>query len=485
MREPIGNPSIPNAEIAARGSGACGQDDTSARSATENGVADTTSSPTLPVKAIARRRIAGTILSLGILLTAPRCPAGETDTSTADFTVRVDLPTLRAYTQANNPEIQAMEQRWLAAQARPSQEGSLPDPMVNTAYHNEGDHFTQGTADFSFLRFGAEQEIPFPGKLALRTAVAAREADRQGVLYRATVLSVLTRLRLAYDDYYLATRSLEIVRTNTGLLEKMTKAAEAKYQVGEGLQQDVLRAQVELAILLGRLTSLDQMRQSSGAKVNALLNRSPLSALGMPAPIEKRPLTYTITELETLARKHSPDLEATELDVARAESNLNLAKRQYYPDFVLRADYFNKAGLQPEWEVGAGIRVPLYFWRKQAFGVREAAAGVGEARASRQNTSLDVLERIKDFYAQATSADRLVALYQTAVVPAADRSLESASAGYQVGKVDFLTLLNNFTVVNDYQLRYYEELANFDKALAQLEEAAGLLPESTSGGTTP
>jgi len=73
--------------------------------------------------------------------------------------------------------------------------------------------------------------------------------------------------------------------------------------------------------------------------------------------------------------------------VARAEANLDLAKRQYYPDFVLRADYFNKAALLPEWEVGAGIRVPLYFWRKQTFGVQEAAAAVSEARASRQGAS--------------------------------------------------------------------------------------------------
>jgi outer membrane protein TolC len=171
--------------------------------------------------------------------------------------------------------------------------------------------------------------------------------------------------------------------------------------------------------------------------------------------------------------------------VARAETNLNLARRQYYPDFVLRADYFNKSELVPEWEVGAGIRVPLYFWRKQAFGVQEAAAGVGEARASRQTANQDVLSRIKDFYAQAASADRLVDLYGTTVLRQAHLSLDSASAGYEVGQVDFLTLLNSFTVLNEYELRYNEELANFDKALAQLEEAAGLPPEATPGGRSP
>jgi outer membrane protein TolC len=413
-------------------------------------------------------------------LWAVSCPAADLSSSDFDFTGTVDLPRLRAYTLANNPEIQAMEQRWRGAQARPSQEGSLPDPMINMAYHNESfSRFTQGSGDFSFLRFGAEQEVPFPGKLALREARAVREAEREGALYRAALLNVLTRLRIAYNDYYLAHKSIEIVHNNKEILEKLTRAAKARYEVGEGLQQDVARAEVELSILVGRLTSLERVRQSAMATLNAALNRPPAAPLGVPAPLEKRPLTYSLDQLGSLAKEQSPNLQAAELGVARSETNLALAKRQYYPDFVLRADYFNKAALVPEWEVGVGVRVPLYFWRKQAYGVREAAAGVGEARASRQSTSQDILARLKDLYAQATSADRLVELYGEVVRPQAEIALASASAAYQVGKVDFLSVLNSFTVLNDYRLRYYEELANFDKAVAQLEEAAGLPPEES------
>lgn len=402
------------------------------------------------------------------------------------FDGMVNLSDLRSYTLENNPDIRSAEQRWRAAQARPSQEGSLPDPMVNAAYHNESfDRFTQGSSDFSWLRFGIEQEIPFPGKLSLKEEVATHVADREGAMYRATTLNVLTRLRVAYNDYFVAFKSLEIIGKNKELLEKLTHAAEARYRVGNGLQQDVLRAQVELSTLLGRLTSLEQARQARAAELNAVLNRPPFDALGSPAPIEKTSLTYSLDDLERLARERSPYLEAARYEVDRAESSLDLAERQYYPDFVVRADYYNKAALVPEWEIGAGIRVPLYFWRKQTFGVDEAAAGVGEARAGRQSAVQDVLAKIKEFHAQATSADRLVGLYGSAVVPQADRSLTSALAGYQVGDVDFLTVLNSFTVLNEYQLRYYEERANFEKALARLEEAAGILSEAAGGGRLP
>ena len=430
-------------------------------------------------------RITLLVLSFGLLMLGTPSTACA-QAADADLGGAIDLPRLRSYTLARNPEIQAMQERWRAARARPSQEGSLADPMVNTAYHNESfDRFEQGSSDFTYLRFGVEQEIPFPGKLGLKEEVATRGADREGALYRAAVLDVITRLRVAYDDYFLAHQSLEIVRKNRSLLEKLEQAAEARYRVGEGTQQDVLRAQVELSILLGRLTSLEQTRQSAAAKLNALLNRPPGATLGAPAPIQKEPLRNTLDELEALARDGSPNLKAADFDVARADSNLALAKRQYYPDFVLRADYFNKAALVPEWEVGAGIRIPLYFWRKQAFGVEEAAAGRSEAQAARQAVAQDVLSKLKDFHAQAEAADRLVGLYGTAVVPQSELSLDSALASYQVGQVDFLTVLNNFTVLNDYRLSYYEELANFDKAVAQLDQAAGVLPEDTAGGKTP
>lgn len=423
------------------------------------------------------RRLTVTAAVLALVLWTTPCSAAEPERTEPDFTTKVELPSLMSYALDHNPEIQAMEQRWRAAQARPSQEGSLPDPMLNTAYHNEGfDRFEYGESGFAWLRLGLEQELPFLGKLALREKIAAREADREGAVYAATILSVLARVRIAYDDYVLASKSSETLKSNKELLEKLSEGAEARYRVGEGLQQDIVRAQVELSTLVGRLISLEQERQSAAAMLNAALNRPPADPLGPPKPVEKLPLRYTREQLERFVKEKSPSLQAASFDIAGAQAKLDLAKRAYYPDFVVRVDYLNKDSLTPEWEVGAGVRLPLYFWRKQALGVQEAAAEVSEARATWQNTSQELLGRLADLFAKARSAERLVELYGTGVVPQAEVSLSSAASGYQVGKVDFLTLLNSFTVLNEYQLRYYEELAKFDKAVAQLEELAGVPP---------
>lgn len=425
-----------------------------------------------------RGRFVASVVFLGIALGAGGGQPARGAEAEDPFAERVDLPELRRYAIQHNPEIAAMDQRWRAAQARPSQEGTLPDPLVNIGYQNMSfDKLTLGTSEFSWVSFGVEQEVPFPGKLGLKEQAASQEAEREGALYRAAALDVVTRLRVAYSDYVLAYRSIDILEKNKELLVTLERGAQARYRVGDGLQQDVLRAQVEVSILTGRLTSLEQTRTSVAAALNGLLNRPPFAPLGAPAPVEPSPLSYSLDDLERMVRQQSPILQAADLDTERADTTVRLARRQYYPDLVLRADYMNEGSLDPMWAVGVGIRAPLYFWRKQSYGVEEAAAGAGEARAARQNTAQEILARVKDLYAQAAAAERLVKLYEGTVVPQAEQSLRSAMAGYEVGEVDFLTLLNSFTVLNDHQLRAYEERANLEKAVAGIEDLAGVLPE--------
>ncbi|HMW02949.1 MAG TPA: TolC family protein, partial [Acidobacteriota bacterium] len=73
-----------------------------------------------------------------------------------------------------------------------------------------------------------------------------------------------------------------------------------------------------------------------------------------------------------------------------------------------------------------------------------------------------------------TTAQRLIKLYGTTIIPQATLSLDSAIAGYEVGKVDFLTLLDNLVTLLNYQLSYYEQLSNEKKALASMEPYLGM-----------
>jgi outer membrane protein TolC len=416
-------------------------------------------------------RRARTILAVVVLLAVPAwCGAEDHDELGDPLTIGAAV----AYARRHNAEIRAAEAKWRAAQARPAQAGSLPDPTLDLGYHNEGfDRFNLGETDFAWVSVGASQELPFPGKLGLKHDIAAREAEQAGAEFHRVELDVIGRLKAAYAEYAHLDVQLDILRRNETLLEQIARTAEAKYAVGEGIQQDVLKAQVERSLLIERKTTLEQRRQSQTAELNALLNRPATAPLGAAEHPTQGELTRTLEELTAAAEAHSPELKSAERRVAGSKAAVALARRAYLPDFVLRAQYMHKADLFPEWEVGVGIKLPLYFATKQRAGVQEAAASLAEARSLHENADRDVQARIKDLYARAQAAERLISLYQTTVLPQARLALDSANTAYQVNKVDFLTLLNAFAVTLEYEMRYHEELAEFQKAVAQLEAIVG------------
>jgi len=120
------------------------------------------------------------------------------------------------------------------------------------------------------------------------------------------------------------------------------------------------------------------------------------------------------------------------------------------------------------------VKVPLYFWRKQRLGVEEAATRLVQTRHEYQMTSQEISFGVKDQFLMAKTSGRLLAMYEQGVIPQAAASLESALAGYQTGKVDFLTLINNLTVLLNFEMDYYRELSNQQKAVARLEEFVGV-----------
>jgi len=284
---------------------------------------------------------------------------------------------------------------------------------------------------------------------------------------------VVSRVKRAYAEYAHLQEQHHLLERSRRLLQNLARSAESKYAVGDGIQQDVIRAQLELSMIEDRATTLEQRSRSQTAELNALLNRPPTATLGAPRHLEERHLTRSLDDLLAAARAQAPDLTLAASRIAASEAGLALARRDYLPDFVLRADYMNKAALSPEWEVGIGVTLPLYFASKQRAGVQEAAAMLAEARAERDGTARVIEARIRDRFARAHAAERLIALYHTTIIPQAHLALESTTTAYTVNKVDFTTLLNSFTVMLEYEMRYHEELSNFQNATAELEAIVG------------
>jgi cobalt-zinc-cadmium efflux system outer membrane protein len=91
----------------------------------------------------------------------------------------------------NNPEIQAARSRFEAATKRPSQAGTLPEPTASYTNLGVGHPFSRlNGSDFAYQAFGVSQDFPFPGKLALASEEARREAESEQQNYRSVVLNI-------------------------------------------------------------------------------------------------------------------------------------------------------------------------------------------------------------------------------------------------------------------------------------------------------
>lgn len=375
----------------------------------------------------------------------------------------------------NNPEIKAMQRRFDRVRARIPQAKALDEPMLSVGYMGNLTPFTLQTDDPSSGRtISISQDLPFPGKRSLRGKVASSEAEAEWWAYEQTRRNVVAEVKDAYFDLYYLTKALGVVTKTKVLLEQFTKIAEVRYSVGKGIQQDVLKAQVEFSKLIEQQTVLEQRKQVAEARLNSLLYREPESPVGTPDELKPRDFPYSLAQLNETAVANYPDLKAQRRKIEGAQYAIQLAKKEFYPDFSVGFTYVNRPAMPEMYGISVGIKLPVFYAQKQRPALTEATASFEAEKRSLENTTTVLMFKIRDKYLAQTTAKRLVSLYSTTIVPQSSLSLESAIAGYEVGKVDFLTLLDNLVTLLNYELSYYEQLSNEEKAVAALEPLVGV-----------
>ncbi len=377
----------------------------------------------------------------------------------------------------NNPDIQAAESRYEAAQARPSQMRTLPDPVLSFVSRNGSGNpapFTElGKDPLSSIGLMWEQEFPFPGKLRLSGEMAQKEADAAKVDIETVRWKVISNLKEAYYEYFRVDRSIQILNDSLKLLKHFEEIARARYGVGEGIQQDVLRSQLEISIMDQRITSMQQERATAAAEINRLLNRPVDSPLPNPAEVTQTKFVLPAETLESEFITDAPQIRSGEAMVSREQKNLELAKKQFRPDFMTSVEYATSPNFPDMWEIEFGLRIPIFYKTKQAYGVAEASHNLTRTQKELRSMQLEIAFSIRNQFLQIQASEKLLRLYDQAVLPQSNLALESSLATYQVGKSDFLTTMSNFMTLLEYRMNRYAELSRHETAIARLERILG------------
>ncbi|HKI52310.1 MAG TPA: TolC family protein [Geothermobacteraceae bacterium] len=393
----------------------------------------------------------------------------------------------------NNPDLQAAKERWEMAGHKVVPARTLDDPMLGIGFSNYPvDSFQSDQTPMTGNEVKLSQSFPFPGKLAAKGEMAEQQALWYKSVYEDARLQLTRQVKDAYYRLYYQDRAIEVTEDNLAILKSFISLTATRYEVGNGLQQDLLKAQVEQSKLLDKLLTFRQQRQSVLAEFNRLLARPAAQPLEVPSELVLTALDVDPELLKTAARNNRPMFASFQSLVDRFESQRKLAKLDYYPNFNVWTSYRFRDDDLPDGgtdfiSAGVGLNIPL--WReKRSEVVAEADSGIRMARRQMQDFGNQVDSRIQDYYAQLEKNRDLEQLFATGIIPQAQQTFDASLAAYQVGKVEFLSLLDSLMTLYRYQLDYQRALSDYQRNLAQLEAAVGTSPavvQQTSGLTNP
>jgi cobalt-zinc-cadmium efflux system outer membrane protein len=413
-------------------------------------------------------------LQIAMLLLACRIAAGE------DQAV-LSLQSATELAVQDNPDLAQIQARAQAMAAIPSQEGALPDPQLSfNAMNLPVDTFSLEKEDMAQLGFGISQAIPFPGKLALREQAAAFEAEAASHNVIELRWRLLSEVKKTWWLIFYLDHALQIVDNNYTLLKQFVEIARTKYEVGEGLQQDVLLAQLELSKLLDQRLMLNASRNNAAASLNALLDKPANEIVRLPDKVELQlPTLKRENLLYQQAETSRAILEGNRQGINAAQSRLDLAKKGYLPDFTVDASYGARAntpsGIQRSdmLSLNLGINVPIFAAQKQAKAIDQRTSELMQQRYALKDEWNKVRSQITQGYNDYRRSKDQVVLFETGIVPQARQTVASMLAGYQVNKVDFLNLVRSQITLFEYETQYWKAFTEAQQALAQTAQAVG------------
>ncbi|HEB56966.1 MAG TPA: TolC family protein [Gammaproteobacteria bacterium] len=383
---------------------------------------------------------------------------------------------------ADNPGLAAMRARAEAMAAIPSQVGTLPDPSLNFDVLNLPlDSFSLAQEGMTQLQIGIGQKFPFPGKLGLREDAAGYEAKAASSEVKESRLWLIRNVRGIWWKLFYIDQALKIIDNNKELLRQFVEIAQTKYRVGKGLQQDVLLAQLELSKLLDREIQLNGMRRNEEARLNALLNW-PTDRRLILAHISttKLPSLRQEAVLHKQAEKVRPLLMAQQSRIHAARSRVDLAKKDYYPDFNLGMAYGFRSGNNLDGSARAdmaslrfSMSLPIYTDTKQDKALDQRNSELLQQNYRLQDAREQVQRQISQAMADYRRASEQVVLFKTGIIPQARQTVGSMLAGYQVNKVDFLNLVRTQITLYNYEIQYWLSFSSAQQALATLESVVG------------
>jgi len=385
------------------------------------------------------------------------------------------LSQLLAEAGVNNPQISAADHGARAARQVAPQVTTLPDPKLTYQQFSVGSPkpFAGYTnSNFAYIGIGASQELPYPGKLRLRGEVAERDADIKQSEVEITKTSIADAVKADYLQLAYLQQTLGILRQNEAVLDQLIHDATVRYQVGQGMQQDVLQAQVNRTKIVREITMHHQLMGEVQAHLKGLLSRDQGSPDIVTEDLIESPLKRTSDELLAMVRQNNPQIQVDASSIRKQDAQLASAKREGKPDFDLGYMYQNTDRKYRDYYM---FTFDVRFPRKARVNA-EIAEATEKRSESKQVLNAHLQQQLADVqeeYVKAASDEELLKEYREGLIPQSDAAYRATLSGYASNREEFIHVLLYFTDILNLKLEYAQTLEDHEAALAHLESLTG------------
>lgn len=381
-----------------------------------------------------------------------------------------------------NPSLSEIKEAALAVAARVEPAGALDDPVLG---YNIAPA-TIGVREFDAgQRIEISQALPWPGKLNAREQSAREQARAAGAATELQRLNVIAAAKANFAEWHFVHQAMRFNEENQLLIQDLIPIAESRYAAGRGLEQDILQAEVEFALLEDQFITLEGQRIAIQARLNALMNRSPDTRIPPPADISGFPSLPSLPILIEAARLQHPELQQLKNIIAARSADLSFARKEFYPDFRLSAGYNSLWDAeQKRFTVGVSVNIPFNQSRRRS--------EVSAAYAVQKGAEWRLVDRRAELFSELARARaaversvKSVALHREKLLRLAQNSLNVAISDYQSGVGDFLNVLTAERNKLRTEQSLARALADHYRQLAELERALGGSLEDLARDTKP
>lgn len=423
------------------------------------------------------RRVAALFNGLWIAIIAGLGLSGTPAQINAQSATPLSLAAVYRAVDSASPRVQAAAASWQAALARVPGASRLPDPRVQLQFMNRNLPRLGLANPLGMNQVQVSQMFPIAGQLGLSGAAASAQAAAVSAGATEVIWEQRTQAAMAFYEIYEAAGKVEVARETLRLLEDLVASLTAMYAVGDAQQADVLRAQLEIGRMSLEIENMVAMERQMIARLNGLLNRPPSTPAGRPVLPPFPGTVPPLDSLQGLALMDRAMIRGARETLAGAAFLERRAHREIWPDVEIGVTYGQRpmpdGGTDRMMSFMVGASIPLWAGSRQLRMRDESGAMRLMASADLEAMTATTTARIGEIVAELDRVRQLGTMYRTLLLPQAEATVASAQAAYQVGAVDFMTLLDAIMTVN----RYREEIIGLagaeGKAYAELEMLTG------------